>query len=180
LQFQGIIEAKREEEGVKQTVHEDQSVDTAKLKYINNGPLPFMYGSTGLVTCFTDYRDPNPSFRPVFTFHRPETLQKRVKEAKTLRTRLSDIPELPTAGLRDCQVQAITKLEKLFRENRPKALVQMATGSGKTFTALTFIYRLKKFANAKRTFGYIQPELDMRLRLPESRGIQRAGALQRI
>ncbi|GEO06305.1 type III restriction endonuclease subunit R [Adhaeribacter aerolatus] len=148
----GIIEAKREEEGVKLTVHEDQSVDyaTAKLKYINNGPLRFVYESTGEVTRFTDYRDPKPRSRPVFTFHRPETFQKWVKEAKTLRGRFNDILELPTEGLRDCQIQAITNLEKSFRENRPKALIQMATGSGKTFTAITFIYRLLKFAKAKR------------------------------
>ncbi len=148
----GIIEAKREEEGVRLTQIEDQSKQyaNAKLKYINNDPLPFVYESTGDVTRFTDYRDPKPRSRPVFTFHRPETFQKLLKESKTLRGRFSDIPELPTTGLRDCQIQAITNLEKSFRENRPKALVQMATGSGKTFTAITFIYRLLKFAKAKR------------------------------
>lgn len=41
-------------------------------------------------------------------------------------------------------------LEQSFKENRPWALIQMATGSGKTFTAITFIYRLLKFAGAKR------------------------------
>jgi type I restriction enzyme, R subunit len=73
-----------------------------------------------------------------------------VKEDKTLRARLQDIPALPIEGLRDCQVTAITNLEKSFKEQRPKALIQMATGSGKTFTAITFIYRLLKFAKAKR------------------------------
>lgn len=148
----GIIEAKREEEGVKLTVHEDQSSDyaKAKLKHINNGPLPFVYESTGAITRFTDHRDPKPRSRPVFTFHRPETFQKWLKEDKTLRARFFDIPDLPTDNLRDCQVQAITNLEQSFRENRPKALIQMATGSGKTFTAVSFIYRLLKFAKGKR------------------------------
>ena len=148
----GLIEAKREEEGVRLTAVEDQSTEyaNAKLKYLNNEPLRFVFESTGEVTRFTDYRDPKPRSRPVFTFHRPETFQKWVKEAQTLRGRFYNIPELPTAGLRDCQVQAITNLDKSFRENRPKALIQMATGSGKTFTAITFIYRLLKFAKAKR------------------------------
>jgi type I restriction enzyme, R subunit len=148
----GIIEAKREEEGVKLTVHEDQSSDyaKAKVKHSNNGPLPFVYESTGQITRFTDYRDPKPRSRPVFTFHRPETFQKWLKEEKTLRARFYDIPDLPTDNLRDCQIQAITKLEQSFRENRPKALIQMATGSGKTFTAVSFIYRLLKFAKGKR------------------------------
>lgn len=148
----GIIEAKREEEGIHLTTVEDQSLQyaTAKLRLLNNDPLPFVYESTGEVTRFTDYRDPKPRSRNVFTFHRPETFIQWIKEAKTLRARLHTIPALPVDGLRDCQVTAITNLEKSFKDQRPKALIQMATGSGKTFTAITFIYRLLKFANAKR------------------------------
>lgn len=148
----GIIEAKREEEGHHLTMHEDQTEGyaTAKLKYINNQPLHFGYESTGTVTRFTDYRDIKPRSRPVFTFHRPETFVEYSRQEKSLRTRLQDIPALPTNGLRDCQIIAINNLEQSFKEARPKALIQMATGSGKTFTAITFIYRLLKFAKAKR------------------------------
>lgn len=148
----GILEAKRAEEGVHFTVHEDQAKDYAdsKLKYLANDPLPFVYESTGEVTRFTDYRDPKPRSRNVFTFHRPETLREWLKENKTLRGRLHDLPNLNEAGLRDCQVTAINNLERSFKLAKPKALVQMATGSGKTFTAISFIYRLLKFAKAKR------------------------------
>src|SRR5690606_35133471 len=148
----GVIEAKRAEEGVKLTTVEDQSTEYAqsKLKYLDNDPLPFVYESTGEITRFTDYRDPKPRSRPVFTFHRPETFQQWLKQDKSLRTRLYDLPELPTIGLRDCQTIAINNLENSFKESRPKALIQMATGSGKTFTAITFIYRLLKYAKAKR------------------------------
>ena len=148
----GVIEAKREEEGVRLTSVEEQSSDYASstLQYLHNDPLPFVYESTGEVTRFTDYRDPKPRSRNVFTFHRPETFRDWLKEEKTLRSRFSDIPELPVEGLRDCQIRAIHNLEVSFKENRPKALIQMATGSGKTFTAITFIYRLLKYAKAKR------------------------------
>ena len=148
----GIIEAKRAEEGIHLTMHEDQTEGyrTAKLKYLNNQPLFFGYESTGEVTRFTDYRDPKPRSRPVFTFHRPETFLEWSKQDKSLRTRLHDIPALPTNGLRDCQIIAINNLEQSFKDAKPKALIQMATGSGKTFTAITFIYRLLKFAKAKR------------------------------
>lgn len=148
----GIIEAKRPEEGVHLTVHENQTEGyrTAKLKYLNNQPLFFGYESTGEVTRFTDYRDRKPRSRPVFRFHRPETFADWLKQEKSLRTRLHDIPALPTDGLRDCQVNAITNLEASFKDAKPKALIQMATGSGKTFTAITFIYRLLKYAKAKR------------------------------
>lgn len=148
----GLIEAKRKEEGVHLTVHEEQSKDYAesKLKYLNNDPLPFVYESTGEVTRFTDYRDPKPRSRNLFTFHRPETFREWLKQSKSLRGRLHDLPSLPEEGLRECQIIAINNLENSFKENRPRALVQMATGSGKTFTAITSIYRLLKFAHAKR------------------------------
>ena len=148
----GIIEAKREEEGIHLTSVEEQSSQyaNAKLRLLNNDPLPFVYESTGEITRFTDYRDPKPRSRTVFSFHRPETFLQWSKEPKTLRARLHDIPSLPIDGLRDCQITAITNLEKSFKDQRPKALIQMATGSGKTFTAISFIYRLLKYAKAKR------------------------------
>ncbi|MBS1621266.1 MAG: DEAD/DEAH box helicase family protein [Bacteroidetes bacterium] len=148
----GVIEAKRVEEGHRLTTVEEQSNEYAnsKLKYLNNDPLPFVYESTGDVTRFTDFRDPKPRSRPVFTFHRPETFRTWLKTEKSLRASLLDIPVLHTEGLRDCQINAITKLESSFKEFKPKALIQMATGSGKTFTAISFIYRLLKFTEAKR------------------------------
>lgn len=148
----GIIEAKREEEGVRLTTVEEQSSQyaNAKLRLLNNDPLPFVYESTGEITRFTDYRDLKPRSRTVFTFHRPETLVYWLSQPKTLRTRLHDIPALPEDGLRDCQITAINNLEKSFKDQRPKALIQMATGSGKTFTAITAVYRLLKYAKAKR------------------------------
>ncbi len=148
----GVIEAKREEEGHRLTVHEDQAEYYAKskLKYVNSEFLPFVYESTGEVTRFTDLRDPKPRSRPVFTFHRPETLLNWWKSEKSLRARLQELPELDATGLRDCQVKAIRNLEKSFKDNCPRALIQMATGAGKTYTAITSIYRLLKYAHAQR------------------------------
>ena len=148
----GLIEAKREEEGHKMTVHEDQAEDYAgaKLKYLNNEKLPFVYLSTGEVTTLTDFRDPKPRARNVFSFHRPKTIQDWLKKSKSLRTSINDLNVLPIERLRECQVNAITNLEKSFKDNKPRALIQMATGSGKTFTAITFIYRLLKFTQAKK------------------------------
>ncbi len=149
----GIIEAKREEEGEKLTAHEEQAeyYAKAKLKYnLNKEPLPFVYESTGVLTRFTDCSDPKPRSRPVFHFHRPETLLEWLNRPKTLRARLQSIPELNEQGLRHAQINAIRNLEKSFKANRPKSLIQMATGAGKTFTACTFVYRLLKYADAKR------------------------------
>lgn len=102
---------------------------------------------------FRDLRDPDPRSRNVFAFHRPETLHDWLSQDDTLRTRLRKveaISSLTEMGLRNCQVEAIRNLERSFEEIRPRALIQMATGSGKTYTAVSFIYRLIKFANAKR------------------------------
>jgi len=147
----GVIEAKREEEGHRLTMHEAQSEEyaTSKLKYLNNDPLPFVYESTGDLTRFTDFRDPKPRSRPVFTFHRPEAFRKWNQE-DSLRKTFQNLPQLRTEGLRDCQIKAITELDKSFKDFKPKALIQMATGAGKTYTAVTFIYRLLKYTNAKR------------------------------
>jgi type I restriction enzyme R subunit len=129
-------------------------------------PLPFCYESTGVETKFTNGLDPDPRSRNVFSFHRPETLAAWLNTAapkfmaadgktghpvpSTLRAQLCQMPPLAEGGLWSAQVKAINHLEKSLAENRPRALIQMATGSGKTFTAINFIYRLIKFAGARR------------------------------
>lgn len=148
----GIIEAKREEAGYKLTVVEDQSAAyaQAKLKYLGKKSLDFVYESTGTLTHFTDYRDPKPRGRNVFSFHTPETIASWLKKEQSLRTRFLSMPPLDTTGLRPAQIVAIENLEASFKKNRPRALIQMATGAGKTFTACTFVYRLLKYVDAKR------------------------------
>lgn len=149
----GVIEAKKEEEGHRLTSHEDQAEYYAqsRLKWLETDkPLPFVYESTGTRTRYTDLRDPKPRSRTIFAFHQPRTLKEKIGQKESLRKRLQDMPELPEENLRTCQIRAIKNLEKSFKENRLRALVQMATGSGKTYTAITFIYRLLKFAGAKR------------------------------
>ncbi|MCB0253492.1 MAG: DEAD/DEAH box helicase family protein, partial [Anaerolineae bacterium] len=113
-------------------------------------PLPFLYESTGVETFFTDGLDPDPRSRRVFAFHRPETLRGWVQDTSILRARLQQLPPLITTGLWPAQIEAVTNLEQSLAANRPRALIQMATGSGKTFTAVTAIYRLVKFAKARR------------------------------
>jgi type I restriction enzyme R subunit len=113
-------------------------------------PLPFAYESTGVETFFRDLRDPESRSRRVFAFHKPEMFLEWLSQGDTLRARLRNMPPLITEGLRGCQIEAIRNLDGSFAEARPRALIQMASGSGKTFGAVTFVYRLIKFANAKR------------------------------
>lgn len=147
----GVIEAKKEGTILTPVESQTERYASSKLKWkVKAEPLKFLYASTGVETRFTDNRDPKPRAQQVFSFHRPETLREWIKEGSSLRTRLQNIPPLNPEGLRLCQEKAIIKLEQSFKDNRPKALVQMATGSGKTFTAITAVYRLLKFADARR------------------------------
>jgi type I restriction enzyme R subunit len=150
----GVIEAKKA--GATLSTVADQSAHYGQHlpEFLQGtGRLPFFYETTGVETFFRDDRDPEPRSRRVFCFHRPETLAEWLAEPTTLRYRLAQMPfahPLSTAGMRDCQVEAITSLEKSFAEAKPRALIQMATGAGKTYTACAFTYRLIKYAGARR------------------------------
>ncbi len=113
-------------------------------------PLPFLYESNGKVTYLTNGLDPKPRSRQVFGFLRPETLAEWLSQTAQLRARLTVLPALDPAGLWKVQSKAIANLEASFAKADPRALVQMATGSGKTFAAVNIAYRLLKYGGAKR------------------------------
>lgn len=113
-------------------------------------PLPFAYESTGEVTQFTNGLDPDPRSREVFTFHRPEELARLATLDDQLRASLRRMPTLDQGALWEKQVTAIRNLETSLADARPRALIQMVMGSGKTFTACNIAYRLIKFGGAKR------------------------------
>jgi type I restriction enzyme R subunit len=148
----GVVEAKPK--GYPLT-----GVETQSSKYTNGLPkdlphyrlpLPFAYESTGEVTRFTNSLEPDCRSREVFSFHRPEELVRLVTKDDQVRASLRKMPPLDVGQLWRVQVGSIMNLEKSLAENRPRALIQMATGSGKTFTAVNFCYRLIKYAGAKR------------------------------
>jgi type I restriction enzyme R subunit len=168
----GVIEAKKE--GMTLT-----GVEVQSGKYSEGlpqslpapiRPLPFLYESTGIETRFTNRLEPDPRSRNVFAFHKPETLAswlgesvaevgseeiafkdpKYLTSTMTFLGRMQNLPPLVEEKLWPAQITAIHNIEESLKENRPRALIQMATGSGKTFTAITFIYRLIKFAKARR------------------------------
>lgn len=170
----GVIEAKKE--GATLSGVEVQSARYAQGLPASlpawRRPLPFVFESTGVETRFTNGLDPQPRSRPVFAFFRPELLVQwlaylppptasntgDINEAPTFLARLQQRPPLVTEWgqggahfkLWPAQIQAITRLEESLAANKPRALIQMATGSGKTFTAISAIYRLIKFGGARR------------------------------
>src|SRR6266446_3971970 len=134
----GTVEAKPE--GFTLTGVEEQSGKYGKgLLYIYpkwSEPLPFAYESTGVETQFTNQLDPSPKSRNVFAFHKPETLLEWVQSNTQLNHRLADLPatdQMPKSNLWSAQIEAIRNLEKSLAANKRRALIQMATGSGKTY-----------------------------------------------
>ena len=149
----GVIEAKREEAGQNITDVEVQSGRYANstFKWIKKDYcIRFSYEATDKLVRFTDYKDIKYRSRRVFSFHRPETLLNLLRQPDTIRNNMKHFPPLDETGFRKCQITAIKNLDASFAENRPKALVQMATGAGKTFTAITAAYRLLKYGKMNR------------------------------
>lgn len=149
----GVIEAKKSELGENITSVERQSARyaTSNFKWIKNEyRIRFAYEATDKLTRFTDYADIKYRSRTVFSFHRPETLLALLGQSDTIRNNMKRFPVFNPTGFRKCQITAIENLDASFADNRPKALVQMATGAGKTFTAITAAYRLLKYGKMNR------------------------------
>jgi type I restriction enzyme R subunit len=148
----GVIEAKPI--GTTLTGVEEQSSRYAESfpaeLYPTESPLPFVYETTGVETYFRDLRDVESRSRELFWFHKPDELGELLDREDTLRNQLRTLPPLEKGELRDAQFEAIQQLEKSLADGQPRSLVQMATGSGKTYMAVQECYRLIKHANAKR------------------------------
>ncbi|MFE9498660.1 DEAD/DEAH box helicase family protein [Streptomyces collinus] len=159
----GVIEAKREGASLAGALAQNERYAAGVLKehtmavWRREEPFAFRYATTGTQTYFLNRIDPEARSREVFTFHRPETLAAWMRyadehpDAPTFRAALrTSMPLLETHGLRMAQVEAITGLEESLAADKPRALIQMATGAGKTFTAVTETYRLLRHAGARR------------------------------
>lgn len=123
-----------------------------RLKALTHeGRLPFVFEASGTETWSTNGFDPDPRARRLFAFPRPETLAQQIRDAEaspdapTWRAKVRDLPALDTSALRPAQIEAVRGVEKALAEQRfDRSLVQMATGAGKTYTAVTQSYRLAK------------------------------------
>jgi len=156
-QAAGVVEAKKE--GTTLT-----GVELQTQKYSEGipaaipaprRPLPFCYQSTGIETRFSNLLEPHASSRGIFSFHTPSTLAEWLKDelaipGSAFKARLAVMPPIVRFGLREAQFTAIGALEDSLRQGRRRSLIQMATGAGKTYTACIAIYRLIKFAGARR------------------------------
>lgn len=146
----GVLEAKREDVDVSSILVSEQVTTYAKSvpNYYQAWlkPLPLLYKSNGKVVDFQDYRICNDSWDEINRIHTP----KEVASMLGIDDPFAGLPALSPKGLRDCQFEAITELEKSFRTGQKRALMVLATGAGKTYTACLAAYRMLAFTPMRR------------------------------
>ncbi len=145
----GVIEAKRADMPISEKAKEQAENYAHKLfnwYQFWYKPLPFVYVSNGKEILFKDIRDKGSSYKPLLQMHTP----KDVAKMAGIENEFAGLPYLSTKGLRKCQFEAVTELEKSFRRGEKRALMVLATGAGKTFTACMAAYRLLSYTPIRR------------------------------
>lgn len=146
----GVLEAKREEVNVYSDVVSEQVATYAKRipDYYQawQNPLPFLYKSNAKVVDFQDYRKSSIEWEEINRIHTP----KEIADMLGIDDCFAGLPTLSSKGLRACQFEAITELEKSFRSGQNRALMVLATGAGKTYTACLAAYRMLAYTPMRR------------------------------
>jgi len=146
----GVLEAKREETDAFSSVVCEQAALYAKsvpnIYQTYQKPLPFIFTSNGKELYFCDFREQDHYFKQIMTIPTPHELVKKLG----INDYFAGLPTLRKKGLRDCQYEAITELEKSFRSGQKRALMVLATGAGKTYTACLAAYRMLSYTPTHR------------------------------
>lgn len=105
---------------------------------------------------FLDARDPSNISYPIRNWFSPTDIEEKLKQdigaANIALVESDDAFLTDPAGLnlRDYQVKAIHKATEAIRAGKQTALLAMATGTGKTRTALGFIYKMLEAKRFRR------------------------------
>ena len=148
----GVLEAKRIETDINSDIVQEQarlytrSCPKWCQAWFPNIPLPLAYVANSRDLMFYDTRKSNSEFEYCKKIHTP----KEVKKLLGLEDDYVGLPTLNPKGLRACQYEAITELEKSYRNGENRALMVLATGAGKTYTACLAAYRMLAFTPMKR------------------------------
>lgn len=142
----GVLEAKREEIDVNtpNVIAQAETYTKKLLPWCSfwQNPLPLVWLSNGKQYYFRDQRNSNSDYEQIDHFHTP----KEVVRLLGISDRYAALPMIQKRGLRDCQFEGITNLEKSLKEGKNRALMVLATGAGKTYLAITAAYRLLNYA----------------------------------
>lgn len=144
----GVVEAKAEHVALDETVaSQAENYAHKPLSWYPYWelPLPLIYLSNGKEILFKNLRNPDSGYAQ-HHFHTPKEMVRLLG----IEDEFAGLPTLNKRGLRDCQYEAIVNLEESFRQGFRKALIVLATGAGKTFTACTATYRFLSYTNMRR------------------------------
>ena len=145
----GVLEAKKETTALSDIVANQAENYTHQLlewyQYWKN-PLPLIYLANGRDLLFKNLKHPEKGYQALSRMHTPAEMAEIVG----IQSYFAKIPALSRVGLRDCQYEAITNLEASFRSGQSKAVIVLATGAGKTYTACIAAYRLLTYTPARR------------------------------
>lgn len=146
----GVLEAKREDiDAFSKKVCEQAALYARNVPNVYRAyqnPLPFIFTSNGKELYFCDYRKQDACFNQIITIPTPYELVKQLG----ISDKFAGLPTLRKKGLRDCQYEAVTELEKSFRSGQDRALMVLATGAGKTYTACLAAYRMLSYTPMRR------------------------------
>ena len=146
----GVLEAKREDiDALSDKVCEQAALYAKSVPHIYQAyqkPLPFIFTSNGKELYFCDFREQEQGFKQIIAIPTPYELVKQLG----ISDYFAGLPTLQKKGLRDCQYEAVTELEKSFRAGQNRALMVLATGAGKTYTACLAAYRLLSYTPMRR------------------------------
>ncbi len=145
----GVLEAKRAEKTLDDIVAEQaegycRSCPSWCKSWAN--PLPIAYLSNGKDLLFKNLSEDDAEYEPVKQILTPKAIAKLLG----IGSQWIGLPTLSPKGLRDCQYNSIINLENSFRAGQKRAVLILATGSGKTFTAVTAAYRFVEYAQMRK------------------------------
>lgn len=171
LEFYGIVEAKKWDQDIAGQMAQPKEysrevpfrsdyllVDNDMGEY----KVPFIYTANGRPYLkqykeksgiwFWDARNPKESAYALEEFHHPEDLALKLtsQNPELADKDLVDDQDFPKFADRDYQVEAIKSIEEAIKDGKKRVLLAMATGTGKTRTAIALMYRLLKHKRARR------------------------------
>ncbi len=171
LEFYGIVEAKKWDQDIAGQMAQPKEysrgvpfrsdyllVDNDMGEY----KVPFIYTANGRPYLkqykeksgiwFWDARNPKESAYALEEFHHPEDLALKLtsQNPELADQDLVDDQDFPKFADRDYQVEAIKSIEEAIKDGKKRVLLAMATGTGKTRTAIALMYRLLKHKRARR------------------------------
>ncbi|MBN1151170.1 DEAD/DEAH box helicase family protein [candidate division WOR-3 bacterium] len=149
----GIIEAKKVSLDPQNVLEQAKRYSSGCPKTLGSWGkfrVPFLYSSNGEQIFFADVREEEYYSREIADFHTPDALRDMFsKDLESSRNWLKSTPN-NIDGLRPYQKEAIKAFEEALLKNKRHMMLAMATGTGKTYTAVSLIYRLLKSRYARR------------------------------